>query len=175
MQSRDSQESSGLGSIETEHKFLLDQEPAPRNRRANSRLVYFWRVGVSILALGWVIPLLQSQQVQVSRSSNTWPTPHLSPLPREVFQTVKKTFYPDERYIGPSNETHRNWDHLVVAHDALYIEDPQTYGLPEGIAPPFDHPNKVGDGPHNFYVVSGLHQMHCLVSANSPSLNDLGL
>ncbi|KAK8010174.1 hypothetical protein PG990_009139 [Apiospora arundinis] len=31
----------------------------------------------------------------------------------------------------------------------------------EEITPAFDHLNKSGEGPHKFYVVSGLRQMHC--------------
>lgn len=163
-QNRNSQESDRHSSNEAEDNFLLNRGPIPNKRKTHTLLVYTWRVAITILALGWIIPLLKIQPEHGSQSSNAWPKPHLSPLPNEIFQTVKKTFYPNERYIGSSNDTHRNWDHLVAAHDALYIADPEKHGLPEGIPPPFDHPNKVGDGPHKFYVISGLHQMHCLVS-----------
>lgn len=55
-----------------------------------------------------------------------------------------------------------------LGHDALYIEDPDKYGLPQGIVPPFEHPNKLDPPPNNFYVVSILHQLHCLVSCHLP-------
>lgn len=183
-QRRDSHESDEYASSEEAQagdKLILDEATlhharAPRTHKARARLVWAWRVTVTVLALGWIIPVSrhtyglrvalegESSSASTSNSRKTWPRPDLSPLPSEVFQTVKKIFYPDERYIGSSNDTHHNWDHLVAAHDALYIADPEKYGLPKGIPPPFDHPGKVGDGPHNFYVISGLHQMHCLVS-----------
>lgn len=167
---RDSHESgtfSRSSDGEFEEKLLFTGSPGQERQRKTSRsvLVALWRATVTVLALGWIIPLAKSTYREHELdSSSFWPKPALSPLPEDVFRTVKKTFYPDESYIGPSNETHRNWDHLVAAHDALYIADPDTYGLPEGIPPPFDHPNKVIDGPHKFYVIAGLHQMHCLVS-----------
>lgn len=51
----------------------------------------------------------------------------------------------------------------VTGHDALWVEDPDKYGLGGGIVAPFDHPNTPIPKPRNFYVVSLLHQLHCLV------------
>ncbi|OQE05226.1 hypothetical protein PENVUL_c026G01293 [Penicillium vulpinum] len=42
------------------------------------------------------------------------------------------------------------------------IEDPDRWGLPEGIVAPFDHPNETDPPKHDFYVISILHQLHCL-------------
>lgn len=170
---RDSEESdrSLKSNMIPEHQFLLDEASEQNFGKRASPFLWAWRFTITILAQSWVAPLVthSHHQGDVFDSSNPWPKPRLSPLPDDVFQTVKKTFYPEESYIGPSNETHRNWDELVAAHDALYIAEPETYGLPEGIPPPFDHPNKINDGPHNFYVIAGLHQMHCLVSENCVS------
>ena len=129
--------------------------PSSRGRRWKT---WLYHIAMALLALGWLIPLLRSDsQVEI------YGKPDQSPLPPEVFGRVKKTFYPDERYVGPSNETHHHWDHLVAGHDALYVADPKAYGLSKGIHPPFDHPGKVNGGPENFYVISLLHQLHCLV------------
>ncbi|KAI1194378.1 hypothetical protein F5X97DRAFT_327645 [Nemania serpens] len=86
--------------------------------------------------------------------------PH--PFPTEIFTRVKKVFEPDSRYIGPSNQTHQNWDHLVAGHDALYIENPEKYGLMQGTYPPFHHENMASPPPKKFYVVSLMHKLHCL-------------
>lgn len=51
----------------------------------------------------------------------------------------------------------------VAGHDALWVEDPDKYGLGEGIVAPFNHPNTPIPKPQNFYVISLLHQLHCLV------------
>ncbi|KAK8867612.1 hypothetical protein PGQ11_006190 [Apiospora arundinis] len=42
----------------------------------------------------------------------------------------------------------------------------------EEITPAFDHLNKSGEGPHKFYVVSGLHQMHCFVETRYPTYSN---
>lgn len=125
-------------------------------RKKYSRNVrpWLWNAALLLLASGWLIPALRIL---------SWDKPAKTPLPLQVFERIPKTFFPDDRYIGPSNATHHHWDHLVAAHDALYIPDAEEYGLPKGIFPPFDHPKKVGAGPPAFYVVTVLHQLHCLV------------
>ncbi|EFX06399.1 hypothetical protein CMQ_6720 [Grosmannia clavigera kw1407] len=135
------------------------------HQRQQRLLVWLWNATLLVLASGWIIPLLQRHSIVVHKSTtaaDTWGRPDNTPLPPEVFQTVKKTFFRDERYIGTTVEVHRNWDHIVAGHDALYIENPEAYGLPKGTHPPFDHPGKVGEGPPVFYVVTILHEMHCL-------------
>jgi hypothetical protein len=46
----------------------------------------------------------------------------------------------------------------------LYVEDPEKYGLSEGITALFDHPNKPDPPLSKFYIISLMHQLHCLVS-----------
>ena len=145
--------------IDEKQTLFPSQTLASRPQRTRSWLLWLWRVTITVVALGWIIPLYRQQTPR-----KLYGVPENSPFPPEVFQRVKKVFYPDERYIGPSNDTHRNWDHLVAAHDALYIENPADFGLPKGIKPPFNHPGKIDGGPSKFYVITGLHQMHCLVS-----------
>lgn len=147
-----------------EIESFLDPESHPDRRSARPRR-WLWDVVLLLIASGWLIPVLVPTSCSSPSSTESchWEKPHDSPLPRQVFERVQKTFVPDDRYIGPSNATHHNWDHLVAAHDALYIPNAQEYGLPKGTFPPFEHPNKVGNGPPAFYVVTVLHELHCLV------------
>lgn len=131
--------------------------------KAPSRVrTWLWRALLLLLACGWLVPIAR----MLDGRTDTVRTP----LPAQVFERVEKTFMPDDRYTGPSNATHHHWDHLVAAHDALYIPDGHAYGLPRGIFPPFDHPAKAGGtGPPSFYVVTVLHQLHCLVRPRVPA------
>ena len=54
-----------------------------------------------------------------------------------------------------------------TGHDAVWIENPAQWGLGEGIVAPYDHPNTPDPKPQDFYVISILHQLHCLVSGMS--------
>ncbi|KAK1991608.1 hypothetical protein LX36DRAFT_675136 [Colletotrichum falcatum] len=149
----------------SELESFLDPEPRPGKCSARARH-WLWDVALLLIASGWLIPVF-SPSPRVSSSSpaerpSLWERPENTPLPIEAFERVQKTFMPDDRYIGPSNATHHNWDHLVAAHDALYIPDADKYGLPKGTYPPFEHPNKAGNGPPAFYVVTVLHELHCL-------------
>jgi len=58
---------------------------------------------------------------------------------------------------------------LPPGHDAVWIENPKQWGLPEGIVAPYDHPNTPNPKPQDFYVISILHQLHCLVIMSSSS------
>jgi len=147
-------------SSSSEADFFLDSAALiQRHPRRVGHLL--WHAFLLLLAAGWLIPLLEAHSP--CSKSNDWGRPEKTPLPSEVFGPVSKAFLPDDRYIGPSNATHHNWDHLVAAHDALYIPNGAEYGLSKGTFPPFDHPNKVGNGPPAFYVVTVLHELHCLV------------
>jgi len=111
---------------------------------------------IVVLALGWMITLLLYWELSVAtRRSYT-------PIPSEVFNRVTKVFQPDERYVGPSLEALHHWDDLAAGHDVLYVEDPEKYGLSEGITALFDHPNKPDPPLSKFYIISLMHQLHCL-------------
>lgn len=139
-----------------ESESFLENQQISTPRRPKPILYWLWHAVLFCLATGWVIPLTRSYHKANYPMGKT-------PLPAEVFQRVKKTFQPDQRFVGGSNATHHAWDGLVAGHDALYIQNPDEYGLPKGTFPSFDHPGKVGKGPAKFYVVTVLHQMHCLV------------
>lgn len=142
-------------------------------------------VVISILATGWT-----TTTILYWKSSTIAPTPNrkfqletFTPIPEDVFEPVRKVFQPDERYVGNSREVDHHWDDLVageisspipsifivyspslsIGHDAVWIEDPKKWNLPEGIVAPFDHPHKTDPPQHDFYVISILHQLHCLV------------
>ncbi|KAL1617124.1 hypothetical protein SLS56_011127 [Neofusicoccum ribis] len=134
---------------------------------------------IAFLTLGWAFTAAYAYR------SRTLETGLLhayrnTPIPKEVFQPVKKVFMPDQRYIGQGPEVEAAWDSLVAgtccssfafcardansnkAHDAVWIENPQQYGFDQGILAPFDHPNTPNPKPQDFYVISILHQLHCL-------------
>ncbi|KAH7028213.1 uncharacterized protein B0I36DRAFT_205408, partial [Microdochium trichocladiopsis] len=85
-----------------------------------------------------------------------------TPIPQEVFKPVKKVFDKDDKYVGGGRQADIAWDALVAGHDAVWIEDPEKWGLGEGIVAPYDHPNTPTPKPQQFYVISILHQLHCL-------------
>ncbi|KAH7021012.1 uncharacterized protein B0I36DRAFT_333608 [Microdochium trichocladiopsis] len=64
--------------------------------------------------------------------------------------------------MGGGREADIAWDGLVAGHDAVWIENPKQWGLGEGIVAPYDHPNTPVPKPQDFYVISILHQLHCL-------------
>ncbi|KAG8422012.1 hypothetical protein J3459_010771 [Metarhizium acridum] len=130
----------------------------PPQRSCNFRMILYYGI-LALLASGWFVAVNLYHHPRVIDIPGL-SSPH--PFPPEVFSRVKRVFLPDERYIGPSNQTHQNWDHLVAAHDALYIENPEIYGYMEGSGPPFHHENMASPVPRKFYVVSLLHQLHCL-------------
>jgi len=139
-----------------EEKELEDLYIPRRHSRVKNFLYYGF---ILFLSAGWFL------SIDLYRRPRHFDYPGLQsphPFPPEVFERVKRVFEPDSRYIGPSNQTHHNWDHLVAGHDALYIEDPEQFGLMKGIGPPFHHENMVHPVPRKFYVVSLLHQLHCL-------------
>lgn len=154
--------------------FLNPDAPQKSPSRLRRLAPWLWKAAFLVLASGWLVPILGAPGSAVSSGSSSWDRPRKTPLPPEVFERVQKTFMPDTRYIGPSNSTHHQWDHLVAAHDALYIPDGEKYGLPNGTFPSFDHPGKIGNGPAAFYVITALHQLHCLVRQEHRHFQFLG-
>ncbi|KAK4864572.1 hypothetical protein LT330_009567 [Penicillium expansum] len=135
--------------------------PVSEDHRHWNLLLY---IVISILATGWT-----TTTILYWKSSAIAPTFNgkfqlgtFTPIPEDVFKPVRKVFQPDERYIGNSREVDHHWDDLVAGHDAVWIEDPDRWSLPEGIVAPFDHPHETDPPQHDFYVVSILHQLHCL-------------
>ena len=163
--------------LEAARQSLLDngeQQPSqqmPYKKPLAKFLIVF-------LALGWFTTLLLHWNI---RSSTGQP---VTPIPSDVFKRVTVVFERDDRYVGPSVEAKRHWDDLVagksiensscfrtnstlLGHDALWIENPGRWDLPPGIDVPYEHPNKQSPQSKNFYVVSLLHQLHCLVCCTS--------
>lgn len=163
--------------------------PVSEDHRHWNLLLY---IVISILATGWT-----TTTILYWKSSAIAPTFNgkfqlgtFTPIPEDVFKPVRKVFQPDERYIGNSREVDHHWDDLVagknkpsqskfivyshpplIGHDAVWIEDPDRWSLPEGIVAPFDHPHETDPPQHDFYVVSILHQLHCLVRLRLASSN----
>ncbi|KAH7032168.1 hypothetical protein B0J12DRAFT_713740 [Macrophomina phaseolina] len=117
---------------------------------------------VAFLALGWLLTAAYSYHDRplLNRPLRTY---RESPIPQEVLNPVKKVFYPDERYIcktNPCPEVNHEWDKLVAGHDNLWVEDPERWNLGPGTPAPWKHPNMPKE--EKFYVISILHQLHCL-------------
>uniref|UniRef100_A0A0B7KQC7 Oxidase ustYa n=2 Tax=Bionectria ochroleuca TaxID=29856 RepID=A0A0B7KQC7_BIOOC len=146
----------------SETQGFLEPRDVPKRPKKRS-YSWLWNLFLLLSATGWLIPIIGTSSCPRRPSQDSsWMVPARTPFPPEVFHQVKKTFYPDERYTGPSNLTHHHWDDLVAAHDALYIANPEEHGLPKGISAPFTHPGKDRVGQPSFYVVTILHQLHCL-------------
>lgn len=136
-------------------------------------------IACSLLCLGWATTLVcwyttstHSNGDSLTKSmADNGPLHvyHNTPIPKEVFIPVKKVFEVEEKYVGGGPEVEKEWDKLVAGHDAVWIENPKQWGLGEGIVAPYDHPNTPVPKPQDFYVISILHQLHCLVSTPSAS------
>ncbi|KAM7215687.1 protein of unknown function (DUF3328) domain containing protein [Rhypophila decipiens] len=138
-----------------------------RNKQQHLRTQRILLAIIAVLALGWAATLISWSRWQAYSGPNHLDNGPLhvytnTPIPKEVFLPVKKVFEPDERYIGGGPEVEKHWDALVAGHDAVWIENPSQWGLPEGIVAPYDHPNTPDPKPQDFYVISILHQLHCL-------------
>ncbi|KAK3313637.1 hypothetical protein B0H66DRAFT_484233 [Apodospora peruviana] len=133
---------------------------------SHARTARILLAAVAFLSLGWAATLIGWYKTASGISLDNGPL-HVyqnTPIPKEVFLSVKKVFEPDERYVGGDHQANRHWDALVAGHDAVWIENPSKWGLPQGIVAPYDHPNTPVPKPQDFYVISILHQLHCLVS-----------
>ncbi|CCX31739.1 hypothetical protein FPQ18DRAFT_268070 [Pyronema domesticum] len=109
-----------------------------------------------VLAIGWMVTLFLYVEKTIATQR-----PY-TPIPSSAFRRVSVVFQHDERYVGPSDEATDHWNDLIAGHDALFVEDPKKYGLPEGIVASYEHPNKTNPPDNRFYVISQLHQLHCL-------------
>lgn len=71
---------------------------------------YIKYLGLVFLSLGWLVAAgLALQPVHIATTAI-----HDSPLPRELFKTVKRSFRMDERYVGPSESANDNWEALIA-------------------------------------------------------------
>ncbi|GIZ43943.1 hypothetical protein CKM354_000715200 [Cercospora kikuchii] len=146
-------------------RLSLDDEEG--NRSASPRVI-FTKQGnrtlyacILLLALGWLATCAYVYRTRF-QSNGLLHVYYNTPIPKDVFKPVKKVFHRDERYVGWNDEVNRNWDRLVAGHDAVWIENPERWGLPPGQVAPYEHPNTPDPKPHDFYVISTLHSLHCL-------------
>lgn len=86
----------------------------PKRRSALRRVLYYSLV-LLFAGGGWLLALDFYRRPRFVNYPGL-SSPH--PFPPEVFTRVKRVFEPDSRYIGPSNQTHQNWDHLVAGKKA---------------------------------------------------------
>ncbi|PYH83785.1 hypothetical protein BO82DRAFT_331034 [Aspergillus uvarum CBS 121591] len=135
----------------------LDLEKASESstaRRTTVQCVLYF-----LLVVGWLLAItlwVRTAPVQTADRK--------SHLPASVFKTVKRSFQMDGRYVGPSEEANDHWEALIAAHDVLYMteQEQRDYNLPPGMPSPYYHPNRPSPPPQDFYVLSIMHQMHCL-------------
>jgi len=133
--------------------------------RSSSKFPSFLRSLICII-LGLAVGLFAGYSFNLDStppSTSCWVSPRLSPIPAEVIERKAQVFQPDERYLGNSEETDRNWK-ILVDSDAIWIGTPEAYGLGEGMQPPPQslRPTDNSSVPSNFYDISSLHQVHCL-------------
>ena len=96
-------------SSDDESREQEDIYKPPTNRR-NIRKILGYGLLVFLIP-GWLVAL-EIYRHPVVIDLTGLPSSH--PFPPQVFERVKRVFEPDERYTGPSNQTHHNWDHLVA-------------------------------------------------------------
>lgn len=93
----------------------------PQRRSSLARILYY--SFLLFLVSGWFVA------IDLYRRPRVIDIPGLSsphPFPPEIFERVPRIFQPDERYVGPSNQTHHNWDHLVAGKTSSETPDDGT-------------------------------------------------
>ncbi|CAI7591320.1 unnamed protein product [Penicillium glandicola] len=82
-----------------------------------------------------------------------------TPIPNEVFQQrLKVPFVPDNKYYGSGDAVDKAWKDITSGGDSVWLQNPSDYGLPKGISDPLNDDNT----DERFYVLSNLHQLHCI-------------
>ncbi|KAJ5189109.1 Protein of unknown function DUF3328 [Penicillium cf. griseofulvum] len=82
-----------------------------------------------------------------------------TPIPNEIFdKRVKIPFVPDNRYYGSGDTVDQGWKEITRGGDSVWLQNPSDYGLARGISDPFHE----DDTDERFYLLSNLHQLHCL-------------
>lgn len=105
-----------LASFSSDHEDSLTDPEAYSEYDSSKRKVecaskYFKYPALVFLSLGWLVAAgLALQPIHISTTTAI----HTSPLPRELFQTVKRSFHMDERYVGPSESANDNWEALIA-------------------------------------------------------------
>ena len=85
---------------------------------------------IAVLLLGWVTTLVCWYRAASAANMSNGPL-HVyqhTPIPKEVFKPVKKTFDLDERYVGFTPEVNANWDALVAGEST--VQHLQPHGGP---------------------------------------------
>lgn len=108
-----------------------------------------------------------------------------TPIPKEIFQQrLKIPFVPDNRYYGSGDAVDKAWKEITsgkpvcsyytrdkcggqkktnfqpAGGDSIWLQNPSDYGLAKGISDPLN----IDNTDERFYVLSNLHQLHCVVS-----------
>jgi len=144
-----------------------EHEPLPANKDSRPRrdIVRSILIPLTYLLLGLAVGLTIGIYAPALSTTSCLIRP-ASPIPHDVLTAkIPVRFVPDKRYVGPSEEVNRNWMDLIKGSDAIYLKNPEIYGLGKGMeAPPeLSRPKDVSLVPsENFYVVSNLRQLHCL-------------
>ncbi|KAI2696656.1 hypothetical protein CBS147333_9560 [Penicillium roqueforti] len=82
-----------------------------------------------------------------------------TPIPNEVFeQRLKIPFVPDNKYYGSGEAVDKAWKEITSGGDSVWLQNPSDYGLSQGISDPLNMDNT----DERFYVLSNLHQLHCV-------------
>lgn len=68
---------------------------------------------VLFLSVGWAVTAVSFWKSMKS-SDGPLHVYTFTPIPKDVFEPVKKVFQPDDRYIGNSMEVDHHWDALVA-------------------------------------------------------------
>lgn len=99
------------------YQHIALEEDSPNDEHA--RVIYAKRpntglyICVIFLALGWAATIEYFYHSRFE-SNGLLHVYHNTPIPKAVFNPVKKVFNRDERYIGWNDEVNQNWDRLVA-------------------------------------------------------------
>ncbi|KAG0154605.1 hypothetical protein PDIDSM_173 [Penicillium digitatum] len=82
-----------------------------------------------------------------------------TPIPNKIFQQrLKVPFVPDNRYYGSGDSVDKAWNEITSGGDSVWLQNPSDYNLDKGISDPLNTDNL----DERFYVLSNLHQLHCV-------------
>lgn len=108
----------GIMNSKKEYQQIAADEEAGHEQPRISRPTIWHYICIFVLALGWAATAVhnyRTQPVEHEESESTMlHVYHNTPIPREVFNPVKKVFDKDPRYMGDGPEVNHYWDKLVA-------------------------------------------------------------
>jgi hypothetical protein len=109
-----------INAINPKHDYQqvsLDEEAAKRESRytQSKESNFKQNLCIAFLAFGWTATAAYGYYTR-PRENGPLHVYTNTPIPKEVFNPVKRIFGPDERYVGDGSDVNHYWDKLVTGY-----------------------------------------------------------